>query len=436
MKKSNLIGACAFVVVLFPTMVIALNLSNLRSSSRQEPSQINLVVYQIGLSHVTMKIPVEFVDFRATITLPSSAIPQTLRITGVDIKSMKLRQKVPQQLLIKGDVIVVHTQSETYEGTYEGVQEGYLVINQEGRSTLISLSSITAIEVSRAVATATQENGITLEIDAEISGSYTINVSFLSRATSWSPSHFLDLEEGKIQTWAMIASSENWTGATLTLIVGQPHIVFEGPIYANNEGIFSAKSNEFRVTNLEEYYAYKYERPFLISSGETTMIPLLSGTLGIEKEYFWAGDYYSSSSTPVEYVNITNTLEEPIPEGPIQFYRGNEWIGNDRIPYVAVNSTVKLMVAYAHDLKVEQKMIKIEHLSGIDKITIQVKATNYKAERASITIKQTIPYKATLDVADPKPKQEGQILTWTVSLDPGESKFITYTYSMPVERSY
>ena len=50
------------------------------------------------------------------------------------------------------------------------------------------------------------------------------------------------------------------------------------------------------------------------------------------------------------------------------------------------------MVAYAHDLKVEQKTVRIEHLSGFDKVTVQVTATNYKAEAISIAIQQTIPY--------------------------------------------
>lgn len=223
----------------------------------------------------------------------------------------------------------------------------------------------------------------------------------------------------------------------MTLIVGQPHVVFEGPITPSYvSGAIATKSNDFSMTGLEDYYAYKYDRPFAITSGDTSVILLLSGTVSVEKEYFWAGDTYSSATTtPIEYVNITNTLNEPIPEGLIQFYRGNEWIGNDRMPYVAVNSTAKLMVAYAHDLKVEQKTVKIEHLSGIDKITIEVKATNYKTEGTSITIQETIPYQSTLELADPKPKQEGQILTWTLTLESGEQKLITYTYSIPVVKA-
>jgi len=418
--------------MLIPVVAISPIFQNLISASQQEPSHVDLVVYQIGLSHVTMMIPVDFVDSKATLTLPSTAILQTLRVTGVDIVSMNIMQKVPQQLLFKGDSIIVHTQSATYQGTYEGIQDNYLIVTQEGKSTLISLTAITAVEVSRAVTTTTQENAATLEITADLSGTYTLNVSFLSRATSWEPSHFLELASGKLQTWALVSSSENWSGASLTLVVGQPHVVFEGPIspsYA--EGAIAIRSNDFSMTGLDEYYAYKYDRPFAISSGETAMIQLLSGTVKVEKEYFWSGDTYSSTTTPIEYVNITNILGEPIPDGLIQFYRGSEWVGNDRIPYVAVNSTAKLMVAYAHDLKVEQKTIDIEHLSSVDEVTIQVEATNYKSEGVSITIQQTIPYQATLMSADLKPNQEGQTLTWTITLDPGEHTLITYTYSIP-----
>lgn len=436
MRKLRILAICALVAaILIPAVAIGPMFQNYIGTSQQEPSHVDLVVYQIGLSRVTITMPVDFVGSKATIALPSSAILQTLRVTGVDIVSMRLRQKAPQDLLVKGDSIIVHTQSATYAGTYEGTQDNYLVITQEGKSTLIGLNAITAIEVSRAVTTPTQENAITLEITANVSGSYNLNISFLSRATSWEPSHFLDVESGKLQTWAMVSSGENWSGASLTLVVGQPHVVFEGPIPLSLAGgTFATRSNDFSMTGLEEYYAYKYDRPFTISSGDTEMILLLSGTVKVEKEYFWSGDS-GGVTTPIEYANITNTLNEPIPEGLIQFYRGSEWVGNDRIPYVAVNSTAKLMVAYAHDLKVEQRTINIEHLSGMDKVTIQVEATNYKSEGISITIQQTIPYEATLLSSDLTPKQEGQTLTWTITLEPAGNEVITYTYSIPVKQT-
>jgi len=435
------LAICALAIaIIIPTIAIGLMAPNFIGASQEEASHIELVVYQIGISHVMMTIPVDFVNSKATIALPSSAILQTLRVSGVDVIAMRLRQTAPQQLLVKGDSIIVHTESATYQGTFEGIQENYLVITQEGKSTMIGLGAVTAIEVSRAVAIPTMENAITLEITADVSGTQTLNVSFLSRGTSWEPSHFLDLLSGKIQTWAMVSSSDNWSSASLTLVVGQPHIVFEGPVPIKylDEAI-SARSGEFTVTGLGEYHAYRYARPFTISSGDTAMILLLSGTVDVKRHYFWSGyntyysySYYSGDSSPIEYANVTNVLDEPIPEGLIQFYRGSEWVGNDMTPYIAVDSTAKLMVGYAHDLKVEQKTIGIEHLPGVDKVTIQVKATNYKAEGISIAIQQTIPYEATLESSDPRPLQEGQVLTWTLELGSGEQGLITYTYSIPV----
>jgi hypothetical protein len=437
MKRVKILAICALAVaIILPTIAIGLMTPNFMGASQEDASHVELVVYQIGISHVVMTIPVDFVNSKATILLPSSAILQTLRVSGVDVISMRLRQTAPQQLLVKGDSIIVHTQSGTYQGTFEGIQENYIVITQEGKSTLIGLGAVTAIEVSRAVAIPTMENAITLEITADVSGPQTLNVSFLSRGTSWEPSHFLDLLSGNIQTWATVSSSDNWSSVSLTLVVGQPHIVFEGsvPIKYTDEAI-SARSNDFTVTGLGEYHAYRYARPFTISSGDTAMILLLSGTVDVKRYYFWAGSDYSGDSTPIEYANVTNVLDEPIPEGLIQFYRGSEWVGNDMTPYIAVNSTAKLMVAYAHDLKIEQKTVNIEHLSGLDKVTVQVKAMNYKAEGISITIQQTIPYQATLESSDPQPIQEGQVLTWTVALESGGQALLTYTYSIPVQKS-
>jgi len=437
MKKAKILAICALAIaIIIPTIAIGLMAPNFIGASQEEASHIELVVYQIGISHVTMTIPVDFVNSKATIALPSSAILQTLRISGVDVIAMRLRQTAPQQLLVKGDSIVVHTESATYQGSFEGIQEDYIIITQEGKSTLIGLGAVTAIEVSRAVAIPTMENAISLEITADVSGTQTLNVSFLSRGTSWEPSHFLDLLSGRLQTWALVSSSDNWSSASLTLVVGQPHIVFEGPVPIKymDEAI-SARSNEFTVTGLGEYHAYRYARPFSISSGDTAMILLLSGAVDVKRHYFWSGyNYYpySGDSSPIEYANVTNVLDEPIPEGLIQFYRGSEWVGNDRTPYIAVDSTAKLMVAYAHDLKVEQKTVRIEHQSGLDRITVQVKATNYKSEDVSIAIQQTIPYEATLESSDPQPIQEGQVLTWTLELGSGENEIITYTYSIPV----
>jgi hypothetical protein len=430
MKNLKVLAVCAVVLAIMAPAVAALTLPNLLSAPLTEASNVNLVVYQIGLTHVTMTFPVEFVDSKATIILPSSAILQTLRITGVDIVAMTLKQIVPQQLLLKGDSIIVHTQSANFQGTYEGTQDNYLILMADGKSTLVEIDAITAVEVSRAVVPQTQTDGLTLIIEADVTGSKTLNISFLSRSTSWEPSHLLDLMTGQLQTWATVSSGQNWTGASLTLVVGQPHIVYAGMIpIGKDERTFAAMSSS--SSPLGEYHAYKYDKPFTITAGDVAMIRLLAGTVEVEKEYFWSDGY----SDPVEFANVTNTLDQPIPEGIVQFYRAGEWVGNDWTPYIAVASNAKLTVGYAHDLKVLQKTTNIEHLASSDRITIQVRTTNYKTEAISITIQQYLPYRATLESSDPPSIQEGSILTWKLSIGPGESKLITYTYSIPIEKN-
>jgi len=448
MKKTTLVAVGLLLAVVVPVLAYTFRTPMQAVPVAQGGEGTSLTIYQIGLSYVVTQVEATFAGGKGSIILPASMIPQTLRIVDPDPVAMTLKGRIPEQLLlVKGDNITVHTATATYSGTYEGVKDGYLVLGLSGASILVKLEAITSIEVERAVLVEAPVEGVRVEIEAVVSdGPHNVTATFLTRGTSWQANHLLDVDSGSIRTWASVTSYENWTDARLSLVVGQPHIVFEGPIrYAFDESKTQAGAPapiEWTVSGLGEYHEFQLSRPISLAAGGTTMLLLLNGSVGVEREYFWSSSqpyYYGvippvSESPVVEYVNVTNTLSQPLPKGLAQLYREQKWVGNDWMPYIAVDANAKMTVGLALDVEVKHEVTNIQHLVSSDRVTVQLTALNHKKEDIVLVLQQTIPYDATLIQADPKPQQLGQVLTWNVAVPRGQSTFVTYTYEVPVRK--
>jgi len=446
MKRATVIAAGLLLAVVVPVLAYTLRAPTQGAPIGQESEGTSLTIYQIGLSYVFTRFEATFTEGKATLVLPASVIPQTLRVLDPDPIALTFKARDPEpQLLVKGDNITVHTATATYSGSFEGIKDGYLVLLRGGASVLIKLEAITSIELERAVPVGVAVDAVRVEVEAVVpDGPYNVTATFLTRGTSWQASHLLDVDTGNLRTWASVTSYENWTNANLSLVVGQPHVVFEGPLkYAFEDNRMGAGAPiEWTVSGLGEYHEFTLGRAISLTAGDTTMLLLLNGTVAVEKEYLWSGSqqYYGggvpkgSESPVVEYINVTNKLSQPLPRGLAQFYREKKWVGNDWMPYVAVEANAKMTVGLALDVEVKPQVLSIEHLASTDRVTVRLTAFNHKRTDIYLVVQQTIPYEATLVQADPKPQQLGQVLTWSLPVPQGQSAVITYTYDVPVRK--
>jgi len=424
MRRRQVLAVLALLAAL-PSTVFFLAPLHPQTASQGGRHSTSLTVYQAGVAYVVQGLSPRFSQGVATLTLPGSAILETLRFEGVNVSSIRVRG-ARTGLLMKGDELTVRTESAMYRGIYEETLNGFLALRIGNTSVLIDTRSIVAIEVGRLVQA--PSGNVTVELVAKgVDGVKDLNASYLARGITWSPSHFLQLGTAELESWAAVQSSGEWSNVTLTLVSGEPHIAFIGPVTLDRFG--GAPVELARVSfSLGEYHAYRFTEPVTLEAGGRTVLPLLSGTVRVSEEYFWAGG-------PVAwYANVTNALSEPLATGVINFYSGREWVGSDSLSYTPSGGSSRLTVGNARDVVVSEKTIKIEHLTDVDRVTLQVTASNYKTETINLTLQRWIPYQATLVSADPAPAQEGQTLTWRITLSPGGIRAITYTYQMPAPK--
>jgi hypothetical protein len=377
---------------------------------------------------------VTFVEYERSVTvqngsqdiqfyLPSGALTDTLTVSGISVDQIATSDD-NHAILNSGDVITVYTQDGVYTGTFLS-WDTTLVLEANNGTIMIPTTQITKIVLNEMV----QVQGPNILVDVQTDsppGDYEINVSYLMRGPTWTPTYFVDLNTSYLRCWATIENVESWSNVTLVLVSGGPHIVYNGPIVQPLEyGLVPASSVplvESTATTTDEYHEYTYNSRVSFENGTTVRLPLFNGTVGLRQEYFWSdGDVENRY-----YLN--DTLDEPLASGTVEFYRGDTWVGEDSIDYTPSNAESIEVVNYAYDIKVNSTVTKSIVQNGYEDQGITLAVTNYKSTSIQIMIQQDIDG-YTLVSSTPPANRTGSTLSWTITLDPGNTTTIYYEWT-------
>ena len=349
----------------------------------------------------------------------------------MDVVDIRFSSTPEEHLFEEGDSIIIHTQDETYTGTFiEWTYHG-LAIYYDNKTLIINTDEIKTIELVKPVP---QQKPGELLITINIISTYgekNVTISYLMKGPSWRATHFLDLDTGNLECWAQVENPQAWQNVTLTTVVGGPHVVYRGGFTPYPTGVTyeinamgGSSDITWTSTEVEEYHEYTLGEKISFNKGETVRIPLFSGVIPIYQEYFWSGGKVENRY----YLN--NTMPEPLPNGIIECYRGNKWVGEDNLKYTPKEDESSIIVSYAYDVKVESKTISEEHTYSKDTYTKQVTIENFKNVSITIKIEQPLPYKANLLSSTPTANLEGRTSWWKVDVDKNENFIITYTYEV------
>lgn len=438
--KPNILWVLLPIIAMGSLVAAALVLpSNLPHAEPTPFSGAAISIYQVNVGHVIVNLTASFQGGIARIEIPTSAIPYSLRVTDSRITSWRfLSQQSAPPLLQAGDSITVRTPSTSYTGKYTGVSEGYLVLEINGQSVLVKIDTIVSIELTR-LAPLTESSGrMTIVLEGNLSGTQTITVSFLARGMGWLATSGLDLSDNALATQAFIWSSDNWTDASVRLVIGEPTIVFGGDIVrADYAGAASvAKTGSANVEMTGPYYTFALQGKTDLNSGEQLAVQLQSGEVRVVQFHLWQSydpRYVSSTEQSAQLsVNVTNTLTTPIPWGYFNLYEGSDWIGSTSTAYIPVGATRTLSAGPSHDIGVVSEIISSEQTADVIRYTVQITARNYGQKSALVVLKQTLPTPSQIKAWSGQPAQAGTTLTWTVFMEPGEVRSFTFTFEVPL----
>jgi len=407
-----------------------------------EPSPFNgaaITMYQVNVGHIVVNLTASFQGGIARVEIPVSAIPYSLRVTDSRITTWRiLSQQSAPPLLQAGDSITVRTQSTSYTGKYTGVSEGYLVLEVNGESVLVKIDSIVSIELRKLAPLAGGSGRMTLVLEGNLSGVQTVTVSFLARGMGWLATSGLDLSNDALTTEAFIWSSDNWTDASVKLVVGEPTIVFGGDVIRADlaAGASVAKTGSTNVEMTGPYYAFALPGKTDLNSGEQLAVQLQSGEVRVVQFNLWQSydpRYVSSTEQSAELsVNVTNILRTPIPWGYFNLYEGTAWIGSTSTAYIPVSATRTLSAGPSHDIGVISEIISSETTADVMLYTVQITARNYGQKIALVVLKQSLPTPSEITAWSGQPAEAGTTLTWTISMEPGDVRSFTFTFEVPL----
>jgi len=413
--------------------------SNLPNGAPVPFSGAAITIYQVNVGYVVINLTASFQGGTASVEIPTSAIPYSLRVTDSRITSWRfLSQQSAPPLLQAGDSITVRTQSASYTGKYTGVSEGYLILEVNGQSVLVNLNTIVSIELTR-LAPLTENTGrATVVLEGNLSGVQKITVSFLARGMGWVATSGLDLSNDALATQAYMWSSDNWTDASIRLVVGEPMIVFGGDVVrANYTPVASiVKTGSADVEMTGPYYTFALQGRIDLNSGEQVAVQLQSGEVQVVQFNLWQSydpRYISDIEQSAQLcVNVTNTLATPIPWGYFNLYEGSDWIGSISTAYIPVGATRTLSGGPSPDVGVVSEIASSERTTDAMRYSVQITARNYGQKNALVVLKQTLPIPSELTTCSDQPAQAGTTLTWTVSMQPGEVRSFTFTFEVPL----
>jgi hypothetical protein len=386
----------------------------------------SVTVYGNGVTFVTFQqaITVENDTSPIQFYLPSGALTDTLTVSGINVDQITTSAE-NQPIINTGDVITVCTENGNYTGTFISWDTS-LLLQVNNQTLMIPTTTITMIILNEIVQVQGPKILVQVTTDSP-PGNYQMNVSYLMSGPQWYPTYFIDLDTSILQCWATIENVENWNNVTLVLVSGGPHLAYDdSQVFQSDYAVplamaVSSPQMEFTSTTTDEYHEYTYGARVSFEEGTTAKLPLFNGTVNLRQEYFWSGGEVENR------YHINNTLSEPLASGTIEFYRGEQWMGEDSIGYTPVNAEAIAIVNYADDIQVTSTLTKSIIQSNYEDQGTTLTIQNYKPTNVQILIQQDISG-YDLVTSTPNATRTGSTLSWVINVDANSTATIYYEW--------
>jgi len=438
--KSDLLWAIAPCLVIGSLLLAVLaSPASMPAATTAQFGGAAITIYQVNVAHVVVNVTASFQNGQARVEIPSSAIVYSLRVSDSRITSWRVASGQPAPSLLQlGDSVVVRTQSSSYSGKYLGQSEGYLVLEVNGETALVRTDSVVSIEIRRLVSM-TQPTGRTeIILEGNLTGPRSVTIAFLVRGMGWLAMSELDLRSSVLSTQAYIWSSDNWTDASVRLVVGEPKIEL-GPELVRASYTSSAYAanapGSIGVEMTGPYYAFTLPSRVTLNSGEELALRILSGDVQVVQFHKWESHdprYITDIEQSAELtLNITNALRIPVPWGYLSFYEANDWLASTSSSYIPVGATRTFTAGPSRDIGVLSQVVSTERTSAAIRYNVKITARNYGSESALVVLKQWLPAESEVTARSGQPAETPTSLTWTLLMGPGDVNTFTFTFEVP-----
>jgi hypothetical protein len=272
------------------------------------------------------------------------------------------------------------------------------------------------------------------------------NLSYLTRALSWSPRYTLTVngDNARLTAWADLknAGATAYNVPELTLVAGQINLEQAMPVqnFQTNQVAPQAAIRADAPTNVEAIgesaglQIFKYPKAISMGGGTTTSVPFVNSAVQLERILDYTGYF---SETPRQVLPMQRLYavrgDNNLPAGVVTVREDNRVVGQARIGDTPKAERANMYLGSDFDLRLTRTVQVLERTSKLAKFRVGFSLTNTKARAVAVRLRENLGGNYTLDAASlPNLKRETEGLNSSTALAPNQ-KFegnytVTYRY--------
>jgi hypothetical protein len=367
-------------------------------------------------------------------------------------------------------VSIQTTDGKQFDGKLKALVEGMALLEGDG--------SLVAIKLDTAKSAKLVDLPLRIKVTTE--KPVDVAMTYLETGVRWLPSYAITLRgENKadmVLRASLVNDAEDLVDSTVHLVVGVPSFTYQGeidPLALNRVG--AAIEPRFNISQLRnqagvaaegprretadaapgpralpdlpgedvgELFMYKVEDVDL-KVGEIAMLTIFQQTASCRPVYEWNADTADVWSC----VRLTNSGAMPWTTAPAAVYQDWRMLGQNTLNYTPAKAEKVLPVTVSRDIgvSVTEKELNREHeqtaRQGYLWTAVTLEATldlqSYLDRKAEVTVTKTVKGEVLSASDEPSTTRSREsleamnptdTLKWTVTLDPGGKKTLTYKY--------
>ena len=191
---------------------------------------------------------------------------------------------------------------------------------------------------------------------------------------------------------------------------------------------------------LGDYHIYTLNSTHDLKAKENITVRMYGPlNVGYVKTYVFENTERRQKEEPLKVeLSIKNTesngLGIPLPAGKVEIYTysntgGLEYLGTDQIRQVPKGQSSTLSSGYAFDIIGKRKVLNYDRQRKSEEAVIEVQVTNTRSELVQVRIVEHINGDWVVkNESHNYQKKDASTIHFTIILDPGKTKYVTYTY--------
>lgn len=420
-------------------------------------SRPHVTLYQNGLAFIEQDVALTGAGEAATVRFD---VPASTRLGSVafggdgNVTVSQVRAPLHGSgLLQPGDRLAVHlVDGARFDGTLLRDDGGTLHLATSEGTTMIPRDKVLAIQmVGGAGGNATGPGMVELEARVQApTGAQVVRVSYLAQGAGWTPSYRLDLDTGRLSLFATLTGLPGWDDVTLDLVSGTPHLAPGGgppvPFAAEARALSvdAARAGFSPSEPLGSLHRFSYDGPVSLPAGEQVRLRVVEGPVSLsaprhEAQAFVAPGSWGEASRPVpvrERIELTNTLNETLPDGILLAYRNGTWVGEDRLAATPPGARANMTLALVEDVtaRLVRESASLDNASARETYALHIE----NRADAAVSVRASLAFpteRSSLVAAEPEPDERlGGEVSWRDELGPGASASYRITLEAPRER--